>query len=233
VSQLIIESLKVSYGKRLVLHDISLTLDQGSIAYVLGPSGCGKTTLLRAVAGFEKAAAGSIRIAGKEVAGARHVPPEERGVGMVFQDYGLFPHLTALHNTAFGLSKLPKKERRERAKALLEQVGLADSADKYPHELSGGQQQRVALVRALAPEPRLLLMDEPFSNLDEALRERLAREVTELLKRLNTTAIIVTHNREEALATADALGEMEDGRLINWSAPENDRRHSAHEEEKM
>jgi iron(III) transport system ATP-binding protein len=170
---LTVESLRVAYGRdeANVLNDLSLQLAEGEIGCVVGASGCGKTTLLRAIAGFVPIVAGSIRIAGVQVAAAGvSVPPEKRGVGLVFQDYALFPHLRVIDNVAFGLRGLEPAERRRRAREMLELVGLAAHERRYPHELSGGQQQRVALARALAPAPKLLLMDEPFSNLDVELR---------------------------------------------------------------
>ena len=200
------------YGARATVTDFSLNVTAGSICCLLGPSGCGKTTVLRCIAGFEALHGGEIRIADELVSGpALHVPAEQRRVGMVFQDHALFPHLTVLANVAFGTAR--RKADLDRARSLLDTVNLGSVANRYPHELSGGQQQRVALVRALAPEPRLLLLDEPFSNLDLELREQLAVEVRSLLKASAATAIFVTHDQHEAFAMADEIAVMKDGRL--------------------
>jgi iron(III) transport system ATP-binding protein len=203
-----------------VLEQLSLALDSGDIGCVVGSSGCGKTTLLRAIAGLVPVSAGTIEIAGVCVAGGNfEVPTERRGVGLVFQDYALFPHLRIDENVAFGLRSLPRGERAERVRRLLDLVGLQAQARKYPHELSGGQQQRVALARALAPAPKLLLMDEPFSNLDVELRARLGVEVRQILKESGTSAILVTHDQQEAFAIADRVGVMHHGRLEQWDRP--------------
>jgi iron(III) transport system ATP-binding protein len=200
------------HGPRDTVIDFSLNVQPGSICCLLGPSGCGKTTVLRCIAGFEPLHSGEIRIGGDLVSGPSvHIPAEQRRVGMVFQDHALFPHLSVLDNVAFGTARRPAD--MERARALLDTVNLSSVAHRYPHELSGGQQQRVALARALAPEPRLLLLDEPFSNLDLELREQLALEVRSLLKASNTTAIFVTHDQHEAFAMADEIAVMKDGRL--------------------
>jgi iron(III) transport system ATP-binding protein len=204
-------------GTLKVLDGLSFTLAVGEIGCLLGSSGCGKTTALRAVAGFVRPSAGAVRIAGVEVSSrSTMLPPERRGVGVVFQDYALFPHLTVGQNVEFGLRRLATADRRARAAVMLDLVGLRDTADRYPHELSGGQQQRVALARALAPEPALLLLDEPFSNLDPDLRENLAMELREILKRHGTTTLMVTHDQYEAFALADTVGVMERGRLAQW-----------------
>ena len=203
-----------------VLERLSLALDDGDIGCVVGSSGCGKTTLLRAIAGLVPVNAGTIEIGGICVAGGSfEVPTERRGVGLVFQDYALFPHLRIDENVAFGLRSLPRGERAARVRGLLDLVGLQALARKYPHELSGGQQQRVALARALAPRPALLLMDEPFSSLDVELRARLGAEVRQILKASNTTAILVTHDQQEAFAIADRVGVMNAGRLEQWDRP--------------
>jgi len=200
------------HGLRETVIDLSLNVSKGSICCLLGPSGCGKTTVLRCIAGFEPVHSGEIRIAGELVSGpCVHVPAEKRRVGMVFQDHALFPHLSVLANVAFGTAR--RRADLERARALLDTVNLSSVALRYPHELSGGQQQRVALARALAPEPRLLLLDEPFSNLDLELREQLAVEVRSLLKASAATAIFVTHDQHEAFALADEIAVMKDGRL--------------------
>ena len=200
------------HGVRDTVIDFSLNVPAGGICCLLGPSGCGKTTVLRCIAGFEPLHAGDIRIGGDLVSGpGLHVPAEKRRVGMVFQDHALFPHLSVLDNVAFGTARRPSD--MQRARALLDTVNLTGVTQRYPHELSGGQQQRVALARALAPEPRLLLMDEPFSNLDLELREQLAAEVRSLLKASHTTAVFVTHDQHEAFAMADQIAVMKDGRL--------------------
>ena len=196
---------------------VTLGLRAGDIGVLIGPSGCGKTTLLRAVAGLERVSAGSIAIERETVSAATtHMPAELRRIGMVFQDYALFPHLDVGRNVAFGLNHLPKAERASRTAEVLELVGLAHMGNRYPHELSGGQQQRVALARALAPKPRLLLLDEPFSNLDVDLRERLAHEVRAILKAAGATALFVTHDQLEAFAIGDVIGVMHQGHLHQW-----------------
>ncbi len=202
------------------LRDISLTIGTGELVSVLGPSGCGKTTLLRLIAGFERPDAGTIRVGEKVVAGPRWVPPEARGIGFVFQDYALFPHLTVTQNVAFGLPHLGRKARRKRTQEVLNLVGLTIFAARYPHQLSGGQQQRVALARALAPEPAVMLLDEPFSNLDAALRNSTRKEVRRLLKLAGVTAILVTHDQEEALSFAERLVLLRAGELEQQGAPE-------------
>ena len=211
-----------AYGASPVLKDFSLTLERGDIACLLGPSGCGKTTALRCIAGFEPVGGGDIALNGETVSRAGFtVAPEKRRIGMVFQDYALFPHLTAGENVAFGLRGVSRGERAARVSELLATVGLDQVSHKYPHELSGGQQQRVALARALAPKPALLLMDEPFCNLDVDLRERLSYEVRDILKAQNATAILVTHDQREAFALADAVGIMQGGVIVQWDSPYN------------
>ncbi len=214
-----VSQLEVRYANRpqAAVQGVTLGLAAGEIGVLIGPSGCGKTTLLRAVAGLEDVAGGSIRLGG-EVVGApgRSVPPEQRRIGMVFQDYALFPHLTVGRNVAFGIHDLPRGEQAQRVREALDLVGLAGSEARFPHELSGGQQQRVALARALAPRPRLMLLDEPFSNLDVDLRERLAHEVRGILKTANATALFVTHDQLEAFAIGDRIGVLESGRLHQW-----------------
>jgi len=220
--QLLIEGLRVAYrgADATVVDGLTLALDRGQIGCVVGSSGCGKTTLLRAIAGFIPVAAGTVEIGGVVVSGPNFTAaPERRGVGLVFQDYALFPHLRVQDNVAFGLRHLGTAERERRAGEMLALVGLADQASKYPHELSGGQQQRVALARALAPRPALLLMDEPFSSLDVELRARLGAEVRQILKASQTTAILVTHDQQEAFAIADRVGVMNGGRLEQWDRP--------------
>jgi iron(III) transport system ATP-binding protein len=184
---------------------------------LIGPSGCGKTTLLRAVAGLERASSGRIALQGETVSdGQHHMPAEQRRIGMVFQDYALFPHLDVGRNVAFGIHSLPRAERDQRVAEVLKLVGLDGLQNRCPHELSGGQQQRVALARALAPKPRLLLLDEPFSNLDVDLRERLAHEVRAILKAAGATALFVTHDQLEAFAIGDLIGVMHEGHLHQW-----------------
>ncbi len=202
---------------------LSLAVERGQILALLGPSGCGKTTTLRLVAGFERPDEGEIVIGDRVVADARRglsVPPETRGVGVVFQDYALFPHLTVADNVAFGLQRLDRRARVERARAVLDLVGLGDFAARYPHELSGGQQQRVAVARALAPAPALMLLDEPFSNLDADLRAQMRDEVEKVLRGTGTTAVFVTHDQEEAFTIADVVGVLNHGRLEQLAPPE-------------
>ena len=217
-----LDQVSQAYGSREVVKNLSFNLLPGQIGCLLGPSGCGKTTVLRCIAGFEPVAAGLIAIGNETVSSpARLTPPEKRRIGMVFQDYALFPHLSVTGNIAFGLGALGKQEKQERVDELLALTGLLDTANKYPHQLSGGQQQRVALARALAPRPRLLLMDEPFSNLDVELRERLTQEVRDILRREGMTALIVTHDQNEAFALADVVGVMHEGAIQQWDSPYN------------
>lgn len=211
-SVLSLNAIRHLHGERVTVEGLSLSLPAGRICCLLGPSGCGKTTVLRCIGGFEPLAGGEIRIAGEVVSGpGRHVPPEQRRIGMVFQDYALFPHLDVERNVAFGTRGTADDQAR--VAQLLDMVGLRSQARRFPHELSGGQQQRVALARALAAQPRVLLMDEPFSNLDVELREQLAIEVREILKATNTTAVFVTHDQHEAFAMADEIAVMSDGRI--------------------
>lgn len=222
MSQLELQGIVQRYGNHTVVDGVDFSLEPGTIACLLGPSGCGKTTLLRCIAGFEEVVEGEIRIHGRTVSrkGLR-VAPELRRVGMVFQDYALFPHLDVGSNIAFGLRQGDAEARRQRVEEMLHTVGLAGQGHKFPHELSGGQQQRVALARALAPRPELVLLDEPFSNLDVDLRERLSLEVRDILKREGSTAILVTHDQHEAFAMADAVGVMHQGRIQQWDTPYN------------
>ena len=222
MSQLELNGVVQRYGRHTVVDGVDFRLASGQIACLLGPSGCGKTTLLRCIAGFEEIAAGEIRVRGEVVSVAgRRLPPEKRRIGMVFQDYALFPHLTVEQNVAFGLDRKLPDEAHLRVRQLLATVGLHGQGDKFPHELSGGQQQRVALARALAPRPELILLDEPFSNLDVGLRERLSLEVREILKREGSTAVMVTHDQHEAFAMADEIGIMYEGRIQQWDVPYN------------
>jgi iron(III) transport system ATP-binding protein len=220
MAELVLDSVSQSYGGRPIIDRLSFTLPQGAIGCLLGPSGCGKTTALRCISGFEPIREGSIRIGGEAVSRPDWMlPAEKRRVGMVFQDYALFPHLTVAGNVGFGLRGQPPADARARVEALLDLVGLSGHADRHPHQLSGGQQQRVALARALAPRPRLILMDEPFSNLDVELRERLSLEVRDILKREAMTALIVTHDQHEAFALADWICVMHEGRIQQWASP--------------
>jgi iron(III) transport system ATP-binding protein len=212
--QLDVKDVCVAYGATTVVHDVGFALEAADIGCLLGPSGCGKTTLLRAIAGFEPVSAGEIRLHGRLVsAPGRTLPPERRRVGMVFQDFALFPHLSVERNLAFGLRHLNSRQRRDRIDELLDLVGMNSAAKQYPHQLSGGQQQRVALARAMAPRPDILLLDEPFSSMDAELREQLAREVRSVLKRDGVTAILVTHDQLEAFAMSDQIAVMAGGRI--------------------
>jgi iron(III) transport system ATP-binding protein len=220
MSVLELQHVAYSYSDHKVVDGLSFRLEPGAIGCLLGPSGCGKTTVLRCIAGFEHLSGGQIRIDNTVVSGAgNHVPTELRRIGMVFQDYALFPHLNVAANIGFGLRHVNAAQREKRIAELLKTVGLERHQARYPHELSGGQQQRVALARALAPRPRLLLMDEPFSNLDVDLRERLALEVRNVLKSEGTTAILVTHDQHEAFAMADEIGILHEGRIQQWDTP--------------
>ena len=222
MAHLNLNRIDLAFGDHLVVRQLSLSLETGRIGCLLGPSGCGKTTVLRCIAGFERLAAGEIRLDGTLVSTpAQTLPPERRRIGMVFQDYALFPHLSVADNIAFGLRGIDAAARQARVEELLALVGLADQGRKFPHEMSGGQQQRVALARALAPRPSLLLLDEPFSNLDVELRERLSYEVRDIIKATNTTAILVTHDQHEAFAVADEIGIMHEGRIQQWDTPYN------------
>ena len=217
-----LKNVSKSFGDLDVIKNLSITLNKGTIGCLLGPSGCGKTTILRAIAGFEDIDTGEIRINDRIVSGRQILAaPDKRRIGMVFQDYALFPHLNLKANIAFGLQHMEKAAKEKRIGELLDLVGLEDVALKFPHEISGGQQQRVALARALAPEPELLLMDEPFSNLDVILRERLSTEVREILKNQATTALMVTHNQHEAFAVADEIGVIRQGILLQWDTAYN------------
>src|SRR4029453_9651230 len=220
---LVLDQISKRYGldQPPAVDRLSLQVAEGEIVALLGPSGCGKTTTLRLIAGLETADAGIITLRGRVVTGpGRAVPPEERGIGIVFQDYALFPHLTVEDNVAFGLPRAARHGRRVRTADVLALVGLAGFESRYPHELSGGQQQRVALARALAPEPALLLLDEPFSNLDADLRAQMRDEVEKTLRATKTTAIFVTHHQEEAFTIADEVGVLNAGRLEQLGPPE-------------
>ena len=215
-----LDGVSRSFGERRAIDGLSLRLPQGTIGCLLGPSGCGKTTALRCIAGFESIDAGVIRARGRVLSQPNALAaPESRHIGMVFQDYALFPHLTVEDNVSFGLHALDAGRRKRRVDEVLASVGLTGHRRHYPHQLSGGQQQRVALARALAPEPELVLLDEPFSSLDVELRERLGLEVRAVLKSLNATALLVTHDQHEAFAVADIVGVMHEGRLEQWDSP--------------
>ena len=214
---LALDRIAVAYGRKCVVQGLSIRVPAGAIACLLGPSGCGKTTVLRAVAGFEPIREGSVTLDGQVVSRPGwQLPPEQRRIGMVFQDHALFPHLSVADNVGFGLKG--RADAAERVLQMLQTVGLAHLAKRHPHELSGGQQQRVALARALAPGPALLLLDEPFANLDVDLRERLGGELRQLLKISGTTALMVTHDQQEAFAIADEIGVMQDGQIQQWSS---------------
>lgn len=217
--QLDIKNAAVGYDGRVVLEGVNLTLTDGEIGCLLGPSGAGKTTLLRAVAGFEPLLGGCISADNQLLVGdGVRLPPEQRQIGMVFQDHALLPHLSVLDNVRFGLFRWPRSKAIARAREMLDLVGLADAGKRLPHQLSGGQQQRVAVARALAPQPRLVLLDEPFSSLDPDLRERLALQVREALKATAIGALLVTHSQAEAFAMADRVGVIGHGRLQQWTS---------------
>jgi iron(III) transport system ATP-binding protein len=217
-SMIRLEGVSKHFGDVTAVAGASLCVERGEVVALLGPSGCGKTTLLRLIAGFERPATGTVEIAGRAVAGSgTWVPPEQRGVGMVFQDYALFPHLTVAENVGFGLVR---RARAARTAELLSIVGLDGLGRRYPHELSGGQQQRVALARALAPSPELVLLDEPWSNVDPFLRESLRGEVTEIIRPLGVTVVLVTHDREEAFSLADRIALMREGTVVQEGTAE-------------
>lgn len=214
-----LDKVSFAYTKQTIINELSFTLQRGEIGCLLGPSGCGKTSVLRCIAGFESITNGEILINDTCVSrGNYSLPPEQRRIGMVFQDYALFPHLNVSANIGFGLHRSNKTEKKQRVDEFLQITRLVEVAAQYPHELSGGQQQRVALARALAPRPDLLLLDEPFSNLDVGLRERLGQEIRSLLKELGITAILVTHDQAEAFAVADKIGVMHAGKMMQWDS---------------
>ena len=219
MTRVAVSGLRKSFGAHVVLDGLDLEVAEGSLTAVLGPSGSGKTTLLRILAGFERAGAGSVTFGGAVVEGGRtHVPPESRRIGYVPQDGALFPHLDAAGNVAFGLSRRERKGRR--VGELLALVGLSGAGHLYPHQLSGGMQQRVALARALATQPALVLLDEPFSSLDAALRAGVRADVARVLAETGTTAVLVTHDQDEALSLADRVAVLRQGRVAQWAAPE-------------
>ena len=214
-----IQNLSVSVETKTVVNSVSFGLKPGDVGCLLGPSGSGKTLLLHCIAGFRRVDAGTISLDNRPLSGPGvHLPPEQRRVGMMFQSYALFPHLSVEKNVAFGIRRMDKAQRQRSVGELLELVGLTGHGHKYPHELSGGEQQRVALARALAPSPRLLLLDEPFSSLDTELRLQLAEETKQVVTERNITTLLVTHDQEEAFATADMLGVIDDGRLLQWNS---------------
>ncbi|SDG41296.1 ABC transporter ATP-binding protein [Pelagibacterium luteolum] len=210
-----LKSVTRSFGSVMALNAVSFDIAKGEIVCLVGQSGCGKSTLLRVIAGVEEIDRGAVTLAGETVNGEGiFVEPEHRNVGFMFQDYALFPHLTARQNIGFGLNGMRRKDAVARVEDIIARLGIASLADRYPHQLSGGEQQRIALARALAPQPRVLLMDEPFSNLDRGLRDTIRRETIALLRALGTTAIIVTHDPEEALALGDKVVLMHKGKVI-------------------
>ncbi|MBL8548295.1 MAG: ABC transporter ATP-binding protein [Hyphomonadaceae bacterium] len=228
MSSVRVDKIRRTYGKTLVLDDVSFTAPQGQVVALLGPSGSGKSTILRLIAGLEHVEGGDIHIGGERVSGAGlTVAPEARRVGMVFQDYSLFPHLTAGANVAFGLDKLGRADRDATALKWLDRVGLKHRANAYPHELSGGEQQRVALARALAPSPRAILLDEPFSGLDAVLRAELRDATLATLAEAKTTTLFVTHDAEDALQAADRLVILKSGRVLQEAAPRDAYDHPA------
>lgn len=215
-----VQNISCRYENRSAVNATSFELEQGSLACLLGPSGCGKTTVLRAIAGFQKLVSGSITLNNTCISSHKtNLPPEQRNLSMVFQDGALFPHLTVEKNITAGLYGNDKKKSQAIVGEMLSYVRLSGLGNRYPHELSGGQQQRVALARALAPKPRLLLMDEPFSNLDLELRESLGQEVRDLLKNIGTTCILVTHDQQDAFTFSDQVGVMRDGKIEQWDTP--------------
>ena len=214
------QGLRLSFGRVVAIADLTLDVYERELFVLLGPSGCGKTTALRLIAGFERPQGGTLQLFGRAVAARdAFVPPERRGVGMVFQDYALFPHMTVAENVAYGLPR--GEDRAGRVREALSLTGLDGLGERSVHELSGGEQQRVALARALAPRPPLLLLDEPFSNLDPALRTRMRNELRQIVKRAGATAILVTHDQEEALSLADRMGFMWRGRIEQVGRPDD------------
>lgn len=209
-----------AFDGRYVVDGVSLTLAPGEVACLLGPSGCGKSTTLRIAAGVDRQTSGVVRIAGEDVsANGVHLPPEDRGIGLMFQDFALFPHLSVARNVGFGINRDP--DCKTRVDALLSRVGMRDYADMYPHQLSGGEQQRVALARALAPRPKVLLMDEPFSGLDNRLRDEVRDGTLEILRAEGTAVLMVTHEPEEAMRMADKIALMRAGKIVQMGAPYN------------
>lgn len=220
MTRLTLEKLRKEFGAATAVNDVSLSISPGEVMCLLGPSGCGKSTTLRIAAGVERQTAGRVLIDDVVVSDDRlHLPPEKRSIGLMFQDFALFPHLSVLHNVSFGLRKLRRAERMRVAHEYLDRVDMARYADRYPHELSGGEQQRVALARALAPKPRVMLMDEPFSGLDDRLRDEIRDAALSVLKDEQTAVLLVTHDPEEALRMADRIALMRAGRIEQLGAP--------------
>ncbi|MBO9450287.1 ABC transporter ATP-binding protein [Tropicibacter sp. R16_0] len=216
-----IRNMVRQFDGRTVVNDVSMTIQAGQVTCLLGPSGCGKSTTLRMIAGVEMQDSGEIYVDGKLICDTVfRVPPERREIGLMFQDFALFPHLSVADNVAFGL-KGPKAEKRARVEELLRKVDLIRYIDEFPHQLSGGEQQRVALARALAPRPRIMLMDEPFSGLDNRLRDGIRDETLALLKEEDTAVLLVTHEPEEAMRMADEIALMRDGKIVQRGAPYN------------
>lgn len=216
-----LQNISARFDGRTVLRDINLSVGAGEVLCLLGPSGCGKSTTLRVVAGVERQSAGTVLADGASLSDERtHLPPEQRGVGLIFQDFALFPHLTVARNIGFGL-KGSQAEIDHRVGELLERVDLTGYAHKAPHMLSGGEQQRVALARAIAPRPRIMLMDEPFSGLDNRLRDGIRDETLQLLKEEGTAVVLVTHEPEEAMRMSDQIALMRDGQIVQKGAPYN------------
>ena len=217
-----IRNLRRAFEGRAVVDDVSLKIMPGQVTCLLGPSGCGKSTTLRMIAGVEMQDSGEIYVDGNLICDTIfRVPPERREIGLMFQDFPLFPHLSVADNVAFGLRHGSKAEKRERVEALLQRVDLLRFIDGFPHQLSGGEQQRVALARALAPKPRIMLMDEPFSGLDNRLRDGIRDETLTILKEEDTAVLLVTHAPEEAMRMADEIALMRDGRIVQQGAPYN------------
>ena len=221
MSSLILQGVSYHYNGTKVIHDLDLTVGKDEIVCLLGASGCGKTTTLKAIAGLIEAKQGSIFIDGKLVSDEQSfVSPEHRNIGMMFQDYALFPHLTVANNIAFGLSKMSKAQKQQRVDEMLKLVHLIGCADRFPHQLSGGQQQRVAIARALAYKPSLLLLDEPFSNIDTQVRFELIADIRRIIKATQVSAVFVTHSKEEAFAFSDTLAIMHRGKIEQQGTPE-------------
>lgn len=214
-----IKNLIKIYDDKAVINDFSLEIPEKKLSCLMGPSGCGKTSILRCIAGFEKVSGGEIYIDGELVSSlSYHKPIQKRKLGFVFQDYALFPHLSLLENVLFGLQDVEEEFRESRALKYIELVGLAEHTHKYPEQLSGGQKQRLALARALAPEPKVLLMDEAFSNIDTHLRSQLAKDLVDIVKQLQLTCLMVTHSQEEAFEMADQIAVLQDGKLLQWDS---------------
>jgi len=223
VSLLELKSVTKSYSSdSIAVESVDLLIEQGELVALTGESGCGKTTLLRLIAGLEQPDSGSILIEQQMVAGNQvFIPPRNRQIGLVFQDYALFPHMTVVQNIAFGLSSQTKQQRKKKVNEMLKLVELTDYGQRYPHQLSGGQQQRVAIARALAPNPKLLLLDEPFSNLDTLLKDQVRREISSILRKSGTTAILVTHDIQDAMSMADRIAVLRNGKILQIDEPVN------------